>query len=111
MEQAVMAKTTRITVETEMLLIIRRAKAVSGWCPGCRAEVDVIALDDNLPEPVTAAQIQEWLGTSELHFWQTADGPTQICLPSLFQCFELQAVKQSCRTNMNPLDQSRSKQS
>lgn len=104
-----MAKTTRITVETEMLLVIRRAKAVLGWCPGCRAEGDVITLDnDSLVEPVMAAQIQEWLGTSKLHLWQTTIGQTQICLTSLFQCFELQEV---CSTNKNPLDQSRSKQS
>jgi hypothetical protein len=112
MERTVMAKTTRITIETEMLLVIRRAKAVLGWCPGCRAEVDVIALDhDNLAEPVTAAQIQEWLGTSELHFWQTANGPTQICLNSLFRSFELEQVQRFCRTNINPPDQSRRKQS
>lgn len=89
MEQA--TRTTRITVETETLLVIRRAKAVLARCPGCRAEVDVITLDnDTLAEPVTAAQIQEWLGTSKLHLWRTADGPTQICLTSLFRCFELE---------------------
>jgi hypothetical protein len=110
MEQA--TRTTRITVETETLLVIRRAKAVLAWCPGCRAEVDVITLDnDILAEPVTAAQIQEWLGTSKLHFWRTADGPTQICLTSLFRCFELEEVQGFRRSIQNPLHQSRRKQS
>jgi hypothetical protein len=104
-------KTTRITVETETLLLIRRAKALLAWCPGCRAEVDVITLDDDtLAELVTAAQIQAWLGTSKLHFWRTADGPIQICLTSLFRCFELEGVQGFCRSNQNPLDQSRRKQ-
>jgi hypothetical protein len=56
MAQAATAKTTRITVETENLMVIRRAKADLAWCPECRAEVDVITLDnDSLAEPVTAS--------------------------------------------------------
>ena len=111
MEQAVTAKTTRITVETETLLVIRGAKAFLAWCPSCRAEVDVIALgNDSLAGSITAAQIQEWLGTSGLHFWQTANGPAQICLPSLFQCFELEEVQRFWRSDENPIDQSRRKQ-
>lgn len=92
------AKTTRITVECQTLLVIRRAKAVLAWCPGCDGEVEVIALDsDSLVEPVAAAQIQGWQGTGKLHFWQTAKGPTQICLTSLFRCFELEQVQKFFR--------------
>jgi hypothetical protein len=87
----VMTKTTRITVETETLVVVRRAKAVLAWCPSCRAEVHVITFDnDSLAESVTRAQIQEWLSTNKLHFWQTAEGPAQICLTSLFRCFEFE---------------------
>jgi hypothetical protein len=105
-------RTTRITVETETMLVIRRAKAVLAWCPGCHAEVDVITLDnDTLAEPATAAQIQEWLGTSKLHFWQTADGPAQICLTSLFRCFAFEEAQGFCRSIQNPLDPLRRRQS
>ena len=45
MEIAVVVKTTRITVETETLMIIRRAKVALAWCPKCRTEVEVITLD------------------------------------------------------------------
>ncbi len=94
MERTMTTKTTRITVETETQLIIRRAKAIPAWCPACRAEVDVIALDsDTLTDLISAAQIQEWLGRNQLHFWQTAPGPTQICLISLFRCFEAGEVQ------------------
>ncbi len=103
------AKTTRITIECQTLLVIRRAKAVLAWCPGCDAEVEVIALD-SLAEPVTAAQIQEWHGSGKLHFWQTANGPTQICLTSLFRCFELEQAQKLFRSNEIPLNQSRRKQ-
>jgi hypothetical protein len=112
MEQAATPKTTRITIETRTRLVIRRAKAVLAWCPSCRAEVDVITLEnDSLPEPVTAAQIQEWLATSNLHFWRTANGPAQICLPSLFRCFELEELQSLFRSIEIPLDQSGRKES
>lgn len=106
-----MPKTTRIAFETETLLVIRRAKAVSDWCPGCHAEVDVIMLDsDGLAQLAIPAQFQEWLGTSKLHSWQTANGLTQICMTSLFRCFELEATQRLCRSNEIPLNQSRRKQ-
>ena len=81
-------KTTRITVETESLTIVRRSKATSAWCPDCRAQVEVITLGkDRLEEPGTAAQLQQWLGTGKLHFWKQADGSARICLSSLLRCF------------------------
>ncbi len=87
MERAVAVKTTRITVETETLIIVRRAKATFAWCPDCRAEVDVITLDqDSLIESATAAQIHEWHSTGKLHLWQPAHGLARICVTSLLQC-------------------------
>lgn len=111
MEHSVTAKTTRITVETETLMVIRGAKAFSGWCPRCGAEVDVIALDeDNVEGSITASQIREWLGTNGMHFWQTAGGPAQICLTSLFQSLESGEVQRLCNSNQNSTNQSRRKQ-
>lgn len=104
------AKTTRITVETETLLVIRRAKTVLARCPECHAEVEVITVDnDALAEPVMAAQFQEWLGTSKLHLWQTANGTTQICLISLVRNFELQEIERFFSSIQNSPDQSRRK--
>ena len=104
-------KTTRITIETETLMIVRRAKTALDWCPDCHAEVDVITLDnDNLTEPITAAQIQEWLATGKLHLWQMPHGATRICVISLLQCFGLEEARRFCPSNENPLRQSRRKQ-
>jgi hypothetical protein len=84
----VVQKTTRITVETESLIIIRRAKVRFSICPVCGAEVEIIALDDgSFAEPATAVQVREWLAAGRLHRWQTADGQTRICVPSLLHCF------------------------
>ena len=68
-------RTTRITVETESLMVVRRAKATVAWCPDCHAEVDVITLtQDSFSELTTAAQMQRWLGTGKLHLWQSRRG-------------------------------------
>jgi hypothetical protein len=107
----VAVRTTRITVETELLVVIRRAKAVLAWCPECLANVETITLDaDSLAEPATAAQIQEWLATGKLHLWQPINGSAQICVTSLLKCFELDDVRRFSQTNENAQVQSRRKQ-
>jgi hypothetical protein len=88
----VAARTTRITVETETLVVIRRAKAILAWCPGCLATAETITLDaDSLADPATAEQLQAWLATGQLHHWHTPDG-AQICVRSLLRCFDLRDV-------------------
>jgi len=85
-ERAVVLRTTRITVETESLMVVRKAKAVVAWCPDCHAEVDVITLtQDSFSEPTTAAEVQRWLATGKLHLSQSAEGAIQICVTSLLQ--------------------------
>jgi hypothetical protein len=108
----VAGKTTRITFETETLLVIHRSKAISAWCPVCRAEVEVVPLDnETLAEAVTVTQFQQWLGPIKLHVWRTADGPAQICLTSLLRCFELESIQKFCGSDQGPIEESRSKQS
>ena len=89
-----MVKTTKITVETESLTIIRRARTVVAWCPDCHAEVEVISPgSDGSAEGISAAQLERWLATDKLHVCQPTAGPTQICLPSLLRCFEPEAQR------------------
>jgi hypothetical protein len=79
----------RITVETDTIMVLRHARTERAWCPGCRADVEVITLDGgSLPETKASAQIREWHDTGNLHLWQTAGGPVRLCLASLLRCFE-----------------------
>jgi hypothetical protein len=79
-------RTTRITVETDTFLVVRRATAALAWCPDCSAEVDVITLTrDSISEPATAAQLEGWLRTGKLHLWRSGGGAVQICVISLLQ--------------------------
>jgi len=79
-----MAKQTKITVETDSLLILRGRNSTRVWCPLCAAEGEMIALEDtgvisNLEKPA----LEEWLNSGELHGLPAADGSTLICLNSL----------------------------
>ena len=79
-------RTTRITVETDMFIMVRRAKATVAWCPECAAEVDVITLTrDSVAEPATSAELERWMSTGKLHLWHSPEGTVQICVNSLLQ--------------------------
>ena len=60
-------KTTRITIETESLLVVRRGKTIVTWCPACCAEAEAMTLDGYVVEPVTP--------------WETASGGKAIGCP------------------------------
>ena len=77
-----MARTTRITIETESVLFVRQGRTVVAWCPECQAEVEVMLLGNGQ----SAAQLLSGLGGVSLHVWTPAEGETQVCLPSLLAC-------------------------
>ena len=79
-----MAKQTKITVETESLLILRVRSSARAWCPQCQADAEIIALDNvgvisNLDRPA----VEKWFNSGELHRSQAADGSALVCLNSL----------------------------
>jgi hypothetical protein len=81
-----MAKHTRITIETDSLLVLRGRKALRAWCPQCGAEAEMIPLNDvgvvsNLP-PV---EVQAWMESPDLHHTKTAGGAALICLNSMLK--------------------------
>lgn len=86
-EGGMVLRTTRITVETDTLLIVRRARATVAWCPQCSARVDIITFDpDSLAEPATSAELERWINTGKLHLWHSSEGTVQVCVNSLLQC-------------------------
>ena len=79
-----MAKHTRISIETDSLLIVQGRSSLRGWCSRCSAEVDMIALQEtgvisNLEQP----ELEQWLNSGEIHRCQAADGSRLTCLNSL----------------------------
>jgi hypothetical protein len=82
-------KTTKITIETECLLIVRRGKTIVTWCPICCVEAEAMTLEgDSLGEEFPSTLLRDWLAAGKLHLWSTDGGPDRICLTSLLRCFE-----------------------
>jgi hypothetical protein len=81
-----MAKHTKITIESESLLILRGRSSLRAWCPECGAEGEMIRLDElgvvsNLAPPEVAA----WIQSEALHHSKAADGADLICLNSMLK--------------------------
>lgn len=79
-------RTTRITIETERTLIVRRANPVRAWCKRCSAEVDTVVLDAaGVLAQLDRTTIQGWREGEELHATRKPDGSARICLESLLR--------------------------
>lgn len=87
-------RTTRITIETESLLVVHKGKTFVGWCPVCCADVEAMTLTgDGIGEGIPPALLGDWFRTGKVHLCRPAEGPAQICLPSLLQCLESEDVR------------------
>jgi len=79
-----MGKQTKITIETDSLLILRGRNSNRAWCPQCAAEAEMIALDNlGVISNLDHAAVEEWLSSGELHRSKSANGSALICLTSL----------------------------
>jgi len=82
-------KTTRITIETDSLLVVYRGRTFVAWCPVCCADVEAMTLEGNsLGEDIPSTLLRDWLAAGKLHLWSPDGGPARICLTSLLRCFE-----------------------
>jgi hypothetical protein len=79
-----MAKKTKITIETDSLLILQGRSSRRAWCPRCAAEGEMIALENaGVISNLERAALEEWLNSGALHRSRATDGSTLICLNSL----------------------------
>jgi hypothetical protein len=83
-EQLLMGKQTKITIETDSLLILRGRASRRTWCAGCGAEAEMIALDDcGVISNLDRTALEAWLNSGQLHRSHTSEGAALICLNSL----------------------------
>ena len=85
-ESRLMTKQTKITIETESLLILRGRTSLLAWCQQCGGEAEMIPLEgmgviSNLPSP----EVDAWIESEDIHRSQAPDGKTLICLNSLLK--------------------------
>lgn len=82
-----MPKLTKITIESDSLLILRDKSSTHAWCPQCGADMEMIALENLgvISNPDRTA-LEAWLNSGELHRSKTGDGSVLVCLNSLLAC-------------------------
>ena len=79
-----MAKQTKITIETDSLLILLGRNLNRAWCPLCAKEVEIIALENvAVVSNLDQSALSEWLNAMELHEFQATGGAILLCLNSL----------------------------
>jgi hypothetical protein len=67
-KQALMAKQTKITIETDSLLILRSRNSRRAWCPLCASEGEMIALENvGVISNLERTALEEWLNSGKLH--------------------------------------------
>jgi len=79
-----MARRTKITIETESLMVLHGHSSKRSWCPQCAALQEMIALDDmGVISNLDRTEVEDWLNSGKLHRLQAPDGSALICLNSL----------------------------
>jgi hypothetical protein len=81
-----MTKQTKITIETESLLILRGRTPLRAWCQQCSGETEMIPLEGvGVISNLSAPDVEAWVQSQDLHRSHAPDGGTLICLNSLLK--------------------------
>jgi len=79
-----MEKSTRITIETESLLVFQGRASNRSWCEQCAGEVETIALESTaVLSNLSPREFGDWINKLDLHRLRTPGGAELICLNSL----------------------------
>lgn len=83
-----MAKRTKITVQTDSLLVLRGGGPVQAWCSRCGSEVEMIPLDGvGVISNLLPREVEAWIDSEDVHHATDADGASLICLDSMLKRF------------------------
>lgn len=79
-----MTKQTRITIQTDSLLLFQGRNSPRIHCPECNTESNMVALQNlQVISNLDRADLDDWINSGELHRVQVNDGSFLICLNSL----------------------------
>jgi hypothetical protein len=81
-----MTKQTKITIETESLLILRARMPIRAWCPMCGSEEEMIPLNEvGIVSNLTLAEVKCWMQAEDLHQVLADEGASLVCLKSMLK--------------------------
>ena len=81
-----LARHTKITVETDSLILLRGGKPMLAICPECGLEREMIPIDEigivsNLPP----SEVEAWMQQEGLHRLRAPDGTLMLCVGSMLK--------------------------
>jgi excisionase family DNA binding protein len=81
-------KQIRISFRMDRVMVIRRRAAYTvAWCKACAVEATFLTAEEAAAAAgVTTRVIYRWLEEGRIHFSETPEGATLICLNSLPRC-------------------------
>lgn len=81
-----MTKQTRITIETDSLLVLRGRTSLRGWCPACASDVEMVSLDGvGVISNLSTSEVKAWMESEDLHHVQGEGSAPLICLNSMLK--------------------------
>ena len=81
-----MPKQTKITIETDSLLILRGRTLLRAWCQQCSGDTEMIPLEGvGVISNLLPSEVESWIASEDLHHSQAPDGGQLICLNSLLK--------------------------
>ena len=81
-----MTRQTKITIETNSLLILRGRSSLRAWCSNCGSEVEMIPLAGvGVISNLAPREVEAWIQSEDLHHTIADDGAPLICLNSMLK--------------------------
>jgi hypothetical protein len=85
-ERGFMAKQTKVTIETDSLLVLQGRSSLRAWCPQCGTEGEMIPLEGiGVISNLEPREVEAWIESEALHHSRAADGAPLICLNSMLK--------------------------
>jgi hypothetical protein len=79
-----MSRQTKITIETDSLLVLRGRTPLRAWCQECSGETEMIPLEGvGVISNLRPLEVEAWIESEDLHRSQAPGGGQLICLNSL----------------------------
>ena len=81
-----MAKHTKITIETDTLLVLRGRTPILAICPECSVEREMIPIHEvGIVSNLTPSEVAAWMQAEDLHRTYAPDGALLLCMNSILK--------------------------
>jgi hypothetical protein len=81
-----LAKHTKITIQTDSLIVMHGRKPLQAICPACGVETEMIPISDiGIVSNLAPAEVEAWMQAEGLHRLRAPDGTLLLCLSSMLK--------------------------